>query len=166
MRLRLKILHHLHLHDFTFEAMTSNHIIRGSLNPPSFCTFLTCMWTLFREPPHASGSSQRLLSNSAGLMLASHATSQACLVPLARFNTASSRASFLGVQPSECQKNTEKTRILPGTLTEPSVVLTSLPGIEATAPSSSSPMTAPKLLSDVCFRSSLLALTSVILAVS
>ena len=111
-------------------------------------------------------------SNSTGLILASHATSQGCLVTLARFNTASSRASFLGVQPSECQKYTEKTRIPPCTFTQAWVILPSLPGIDATAPSFS-PTTVPKLLStaiktppDVCLRSSLLALSSVILAAS
>ena len=41
-------------------------------------------------------------------MFASHATNQGCLVTSACLTTASSNASCLGVQPSECQKHTEK----------------------------------------------------------
>ena len=65
-----------------------------------------------------SSDTRGFFSNSTQLMLASHATSQGCLVNLARFYTATSRASFLGVQPSECQKYTEKTRIPPRTFTQ------------------------------------------------
>ena len=87
-------------------------------------------------------------SNSTG---ASHATSHGGLVTLARYNTASSRASFLGVHPSECQKYTENTR-MPRTFTQlGDFTLITAPPL--------SPTTVPKLLSaaiktppDVCFR--------------
>ena len=49
-------------------------------------------------------------------MLASYATNHGCLVTFC-FTTASSRASFLGVQPSECQTYIEKARTPPLTLT-------------------------------------------------
>ena len=88
----------------------------------------------------------KLFSKSLGHMLASHAISHRCVVTLACFTTASSRASFLGVQPSECQKYTEKTSKPPLTFTHAWAILPSLPGIEAIAPSSP-PTTGPKLLS-------------------
>ena len=62
---------------------------------------------------HSGFSETRGFSQTSGVMLASHATSHGCLVTLARFNTASKRASFLGVQPSECQKYIEKLAYLP-----------------------------------------------------
>ena len=105
-------------------------------------------------------------------MFASHATTHGCLVAVACFNTASNKASFSGVQPSQCQKYTEKTRKPPLTFTHAWAMFPSLPEIEPIAPSSA-PTTAPRLLStatktppDVRFRSSLLALSSVILAAS
>ena len=78
-------------------------------------------------------------------MFASHAINHECLVVLACFRTASSRASFLGVQPAECQKHTEKTRNRPLTCTHAWGILPSLPGIESIAPSST-PTTAPRML--------------------
>ena len=45
-------------------------------------------------------------------MFASHAINQGCLVTFVCFTTASSNASFLGAQPSECECYTEKTRSL------------------------------------------------------
>ena len=78
-------------------------------------------------------------------MFASHAINHGCLVVLACFRTASSRASFLGVQPAECQKHTEKTRNRPLTCTHAWGILPSLPGIESIAPSST-PTTAPRML--------------------
>ena len=53
------------------------------------------MWSLWN---------QRLLSTSSGHMFASHSINQGSLVTYACFTTASSKASFLGFQPSECQK--------------------------------------------------------------
>ena len=110
-----------------------------------------------------------LFSKSTGLKQAS-ATSHGCLVILARFNTASNRVSFLGVHPSECQKYTENTLIPPLAFTQAWVILPSLPGIDAISPSFS-PTTAPRSLStavktppDVRLRSSLPAVSSVILA--
>ena len=89
-----------------------------------------------------------------------------CRVVLACFRNASSKASFLGVQPCKCQKYTEKTRKPPLTLTHAWASLPSLPGIESIAPSYA-PTTAPRLLSTaaktppgVCFRSSLPAVSS------
>ena len=94
------------------------------------------------------------------------------LKPVALLRTASNKASFLGVQPSECQKYTEKTRNPPLMFTHAWAILPSLPEIKTIVPSSA-PTTAPRLLStttrtppDVCFRSSQLALSSVILAAS
>ena len=112
---------------------------------------------------------QRLFSKSSGHMFASHATNHGCLVTVACLTTASSKASFLGVPPSECQKYTEKTRRPPLTFTYAWAILPWLPWIESIAPSSA-PTTAPRLLStatktppDVCLRSSVPALSSVIL---
>ena len=80
---------------------------------------------------------------SSGHMFASRAINHGCLVVLTCYTTASIKASFLGVQPSECQKYTANTRIPPRTCThdwaiDPSFDMTVL---------SSLPMTAPKLLS-------------------
>ena len=79
----------------------------------------------------------------------------------------SSRSSLLSARSTP-----KKTRIPPRTFTQAWVILPSLPGIDATAPSSS-PTTVPRLLStatktppDVCLRSSLLALSSVIISAS
>ena len=76
-------------------------------------------------------------------MCASHAINYGCLVVLACFRTASSKASFLGVHPSECQKYTEKTRNPPLTFTHAWAILPSLPGIESIAPSSTPPQLLP-----------------------
>ena len=83
---------------------------------------------------------------------------------LAFFRAAFIRGSFLGVQPSECQKYTEKT------FARAWAILPSLLGIGPIVPSST-PTTAPRLLSnatktppDVCLRSSLPAVSSVILS--
>ena len=115
---------------------------------------------------------QRLFSKSSGHMFAFHATSHGCPVVLACLRTASSRASFLGVQPSECQNNNEKTRNPPVAFTHAWAILPSLPGSTQSS-LLLLPQLLPKLLStatktppDVCFRSSLLALSSVILAAS
>ena len=85
---------------------------------------------------------------------------------LAFFRAAFIRASFLGVQPSECQKYTEKT------FARAWAILPSLLGIGPIVPSST-PTTAPRLLSnasktppDVCLRSSLPAVSSVFLSAS
>ena len=105
-------------------------------------------------------------------MFASHATSHGCLVVSACFKSASSRASFLGVQPSECQKYAQKTRKPPLTFAHAWAIIPSLPETESIA-LFSAPTTAPRFLSTatktlpyVCFRSSLLAISSVILASS
>ena len=81
-------------------------------------------------------------------------------------------SSFLGIQPSECQMYTEKTRNPPLTFTHDWAILPSVPGIDTIA-ASSPPTTAPRLLStatisppEVCLRSSLPAVSSVILAAS
>ena len=93
------------------------------------------------------------------------------LVASTYFTTALSKASFLGVQPSEYQNHTNKNRIPPRTFTHHWATLPALPGIDSTAPSSV-PTTAPKLLStatktpDVRLRSSVPAFLSVILAAS
>ena len=122
-------------------------------------------------------------SKSIGFILVSHATSQGCLVTLARFMTTSSRASFFGVQLSKCQKYTEKkshtsSYIYPrlGNSTFAAFdwchcSFSSRKTIDSIAPSSAP--TAPRLLStatktppDVCLRLSLPAISSVILAAS
>ena len=115
---------------------------------------------------------QRLFSTSSGHMSASHAINHGCLVVFACCKTASSRASFLGVQPSECQKYTEKT---PQTSSDVHRCLgnSSFVSRDRIYCPSSAPTTVPRSLSaakktspDVCFRSYLLALLSVILAAS
>ena len=59
----------------------------------------------------------RLFSKSSGHMFASHASNHGCLVTFACLATASRKASFLGVHPSERQKHTEKTLKHPLTFT-------------------------------------------------
>ena len=102
-------------------------------------------------------------------MFASH---HGCLVVLCLLHRCLKQRLIPRVQPSECQKYTEKTRKPPLTLTHVWAFLPSFPEFESIAPSSA-PMTAPVLLStatktlpDVRFRSSLLALSSVILVAS
>ena len=94
---------------------------------------------------------QRLFSKSTVLMFASHATSHGCFVALALFSTASKIASFLG---DRCARSVLRTFSL---LHAHLPILPSFPAMDLTAPSSS-PTTAPKLLSnatkiypDVCF---------------
>ena len=107
---------------------------------------------------------ERLHSKSSGHMFASHATNHGCLVTVACLTAASSTASFLGVQPSECQMYTEKTRRPPPTFTHAWAILPSLPGIESIATSPRLLSTATKTPPDVCLRSSVPALSSVLLA--
>ena len=114
---------------------------------------------------HQFALKPKTFSNSFGHMLASHADCHGCLVVSACFKSASSRASFLEVQNYECQRYTVKTRKPPLTFAHDWTILPSLPVTESVAPSSA-PTTATKTPPYVCFRSSLLALSSVILAVS
>ena len=89
-------------------------------------------------------------------MFASHAINHWCLVVLACLRTTSGRASFLGVQLSECQKYTAKTRKPHLTFT-PCLGIFLLIEIKTIVPSSA-PTTVPRLLStatetpsDACF---------------
>ena len=137
-------------------------------SPTHLLDLSTCKFKHQLEQLHASApfGTTSSFQNLPDTCLHQTLTNQGCLVVFACFTTASSNASFLGVQPSECQKNTEKTRKPPLTFTHAWAILRSLPEIESIAPSSA-PTTAPKLLptatktpSDVCFRSSVPALSS------
>ena len=102
------------------------------------------MLTLLLVLSHAFDLSETkgFFSKSSGPMLASHAVSHGCVVVRALFRTASRIASFLGDHLPECQKNAAKIRIPPRTFTHTKAIFRSFPGLEITAPSSSSPTTA------------------------
>ena len=113
----------------------------------------------------------RLYLKSSEFLLASQATNFGCLVVLACCTTASISASFLGVHPSECQMYTAKTRIPPVTFTHGRFFVHFLGWTGPIRfPCRSMLPSSCRLLQkkppDVCLRSSLPALSSVILAAS